>query len=622
MPSKRDKSDPKESDEDSGVTTDEDDDKPQNGNKSPDYDPDPYVFPASTYKLKKEFDKALQVRKRILNDKSLSEEVRTVHLHKRKLLIEDMTREIVAGDAALSAETTAEETHRAKIARGEEAFERVRANLKEKGEWAPPRAAPSDEDAYLECIAKAKAIQERITARENAAKTQASSSNTDEDWTFDRLGVEPVLEQPAVRRTADVAADKEQWVGFLASTVLQSAAPASARVRKRNSSPQHIRESSPGKGARPSSPTEVADPNQDRDMRAEESSSAVAEDLSKSDGESESPSEEFDENLFLENLDKLAASGDLDTVEGVKQALINAFGEEMIVSGGLVFNLIHKLLQRTDPFNRLVKNYEDKQGEMMRAQRNFVKDEIAYLHRKMREQLTKDSTVLAKVMQETHDKREVELKQLRAENKKSAIDLALHVSDFQLYKLKYAAPSGADELAQCQKDLQDTQIRSLQKDDEIQALDLHIHMLKGLMHIHGMEIPSDDSKSASAPNPAPTAENVPTWGNSNAPPIVDLNNNGWGTNPAPSPALTQESYHQYSDESMDTPHGKYGKNSYHKGYKGKGQKGSGSKSRNSSHSQGKRGRDTYEEDKREREVKQKTWNADGKITAENWSKSI
>jgi hypothetical protein len=101
MPSKRDKSDPKESDEDSGVTTDEDEDKPQNGRKSPDYDPDPFVFPASTYKLKKEFDKALQVRKRILNDKSLSEEVRTVHLHKSKMLIEAMTEEIVARDAAL-----------------------------------------------------------------------------------------------------------------------------------------------------------------------------------------------------------------------------------------------------------------------------------------------------------------------------------------------------------------------------------------------------------------------------------------------------------------------------------------------------------------------------------------
>jgi hypothetical protein len=185
-------------------------------------------------------------------------------------------------------------------------------------------------------------------------------------------------------------------------------------------------------------------------MRAKDSSSAEAEDLSKSDGESDSSSDEVDENLFLENLEKLAASGDLDTVEGVRQAFVNAFGEEMFVSGGFVFNLTHKLFQRTDPFNRLVKNYEDKQEEMMRAQRNlraqrnFVKDEMAYLHRKMREQLTKDSTVLAKVMQEVHDKREVELRSLRAENKKSAINLALLLSDFQLFKRKNAAPSGAE----------------------------------------------------------------------------------------------------------------------------------------------------------------------------------
>jgi hypothetical protein len=235
----------------------------------------------------------------------------------------------------------------------------------------------------------------------------------------------------------------------------------------------------------------------------------------------------------------------------------------MPAAGGFVFNLTHKLIQRTDPFNRIVKNYEDKQDEMMRAQRNFVKDEMAYLHRKMREQLKKDSTDLAKVMQETHDKREDELRLLRAKNKKAAIDQALLVSDFQLFKRKNAALSGAEELAQCQRDRRDAQIRSLLKDDEIQALELHIHMLKGLMHTHGMELPPETQESASAP--APLAEDVPTWGNTNAPPTVDMHNNGWGTTAALSPAPTQESYHGFSDESMEPPtYGKYGKNSYHK----------------------------------------------------------
>ncbi len=59
QPPKKDKVDPKEGDEDSGVTTDDDDDKPQNGNKSPGYDPDPAAWPASYDLLLREYDKAL-----------------------------------------------------------------------------------------------------------------------------------------------------------------------------------------------------------------------------------------------------------------------------------------------------------------------------------------------------------------------------------------------------------------------------------------------------------------------------------------------------------------------------------------------------------------------------------
>ena len=52
MPPKKDNEDPKESDDGSGITTDEDEDKPQNGKYSPDYDPDPFGFPDSTYDLR------------------------------------------------------------------------------------------------------------------------------------------------------------------------------------------------------------------------------------------------------------------------------------------------------------------------------------------------------------------------------------------------------------------------------------------------------------------------------------------------------------------------------------------------------------------------------------------
>ena len=76
---------------------------------------------------------------------------------------------------------------------------------------------------------------------------------------------------------------------------------------------------------------------------------------------------------------------------------------------------------------------------------------------------------MAKVMQEANDKREEEIRLLKAENKKTTLAQSLLVSDFRLFKRKHAAPSGAEELAQCQKNLRDTQIRSLQKDEEIQS---------------------------------------------------------------------------------------------------------------------------------------------------------
>jgi hypothetical protein len=53
---------------------------------------------------------------------------------------------------------------------------------------------------------------------------------------------------------------------------------------------------------------------------------------------------------------------------------------------------------------------------MMWAQRNAVKDEMAYLHRKMREQLTKYSTA--------NDQCEKEILSLKAENKTLSLSLS------------------------------------------------------------------------------------------------------------------------------------------------------------------------------------------------------
>jgi hypothetical protein len=63
------------------------------------------------------------------------------------------------------------------------------------------------------------------------------------------------------------------------------------------------------------------DPDADQDMHAKENQDVMADaqDLTKSEDDS-GHSSEVDETLFLENLEKPATSGELDTIESLKQA--------------------------------------------------------------------------------------------------------------------------------------------------------------------------------------------------------------------------------------------------------------------------------------------------------------
>jgi hypothetical protein len=202
----------KEGDEDGGVTTDEDDDKPQKGNKNP----APAALTIASDVFLEEYNKAFAEHNKIREDKSLSEEVRIVHLRKSKLRLNAFVR---AKTGASSAAVSVSEPK------------------------SIAQASSSEEDERLKRIETGRRVLERLRAsKEIAASTQDSSSNADEDWTslgatFDRAASKPgafqgivnrldkipVLDPPATRRIVDVAADKDQWKEFLAGTDLQSA---------------------------------------------------------------------------------------------------------------------------------------------------------------------------------------------------------------------------------------------------------------------------------------------------------------------------------------------------------------------------------------------------------------
>jgi hypothetical protein len=51
--------------------------------------------------------------------------------------------------------------------------------------------------------------------------------------------------------------------------------------------------------------------------------------------------DEVGEDLFIQNPVQLASSGELCTLKEVKKAYLDAFGQDFLVSGDFVYNLIH-----------------------------------------------------------------------------------------------------------------------------------------------------------------------------------------------------------------------------------------------------------------------------------------
>ncbi len=222
-----------------------------------------------------------------------------------------------------------------------------------------------------------------------------------------------------------------------------------------------------------------------------------------------------------------------------------------------------------------------------------------------------------------------------------------------LLKQKQAAQSDAEEYAQCQKSLRAAQNLCNEKDSVIFLMEEQIGLLRDAMQTQGLDFPETPK---SAPAPAPSSNSMappqsrnrvkshfedavtdyraadpvpgqhrgpesidPGWGNIRRDnvPTPDLDH-GWGSmtgnDPSPSP-----SSHGFSDSSNEPPRMRYGKNFFKKG------KGKGGKYHNAPQSLasgGKRGREYYEEDQHNRDVRHKAWNSNGMSVANAWAKSI
>jgi hypothetical protein len=90
------------------------------------------------------------------------------------------------------------------------------------------------------------------------------------------------------------------------------------------------------------------------------------------------------EELFIEALVERNQKVELNSLEEVIKA-IHDIGDDSVAEGvpvSFTARIVLKLLQSSDPLGSLIKNYEERQDDMMRDQRKIFRDQMAYLHRK------------------------------------------------------------------------------------------------------------------------------------------------------------------------------------------------------------------------------------------------
>ncbi len=125
----------------------------------------------------------------------------------------------------------------------------------------------------------------------------------------------------------------------------------------------------------PSSPSGSEESDSD-----EESKDQDMADLTENEGASnnqelpEPYNQEENEEHFIEALIERNQSGESNTLQEVTQVILDIGGEALAEVGipiTFTARIAHKLLQRSDPLGLLIKNYEERQDDMMKDQRKI-----------------------------------------------------------------------------------------------------------------------------------------------------------------------------------------------------------------------------------------------------------
>ncbi len=99
-----------------------------------------------------------------------------------------------------------------------------------------------------------------------------------------------------------------------------------------------------------------------------------------------------------------------------------------------VYDVCLRLMQSSDPIGEMAKKYAIKQDKMIEEQRLLCFEDMARLHRQVKERSVSDTAQLAKDMQAVNAERENDFLKLKNEHRILLVSNALLNSDHEMLK--------------------------------------------------------------------------------------------------------------------------------------------------------------------------------------------
>ncbi len=151
---------------------------------------------------------------------------------------------------------------------------------------------------------------------------------------------------------------------------------------------------------------------------------------------------DIEELLFLRKLESHAEAGKMQTQAEAEAAFLELGGSNFEIASTILYKVMLKYFQRTDPFDLMVKTYEVQQDKMMEELRKTAKSDMARLQGHMREDVERNTKEIVKTIQGEYAAKHNELLELRRTHNKLLLQHTLLNSDYELIQGNFYDSSG------------------------------------------------------------------------------------------------------------------------------------------------------------------------------------